>query len=59
MSISELIIERILTHGKEGAVSGVIKLEDGRTFEFADFYEFNVAKDTKVRSITSYVIHSK
>jgi hypothetical protein len=56
---SELILERILTHGKEGAASGVIKMEDGRTYEFADFYEFNGAKGTKIKSIISYIVQSK
>ena len=46
-------------HGKEGAVNGVIKMDDGRTQEFADFYEFSGGKGTKVKSITSYVIQSK
>jgi hypothetical protein len=57
--IAELTIERILTHGKEGAAGGVIKTEDGRIYEFADFYTFSGAKGTKVNSITSFVIQSK
>jgi hypothetical protein len=55
---SELILERILTQGKEGAVSGVIKIEGGKTYEFADFYEFSGAKGTKVKSINTFVIET-
>tara|TARA_R110002049_G_scaffold180936_1_gene347944 strand:+ start:1964 stop:2341 length:378 start_codon:yes stop_codon:yes gene_type:complete len=53
---SELILDRILTHGKEGAVSGIIKMQNGKKYAFSDFYEFSGAKGTKVKSITSYVI---
>lgn len=53
---SELILDRVLTHGKEGAVNGVMKMQNGKKYAFADFYEFNGAKGTKIKSITSYVI---
>lgn len=53
---SELILDRILTHGKEGAVSGVIKMQNGKKYAFSDFYEFSGAKGGKVKSITSYVV---
>ena len=53
---SELILDRILTHGKEGAVSGIIKMQNGKKYAFSDFYEFSGAKGTKIKSITSYVI---
>ena len=51
--------ERILTHGKDGAESGVITMEDGRTYQIADGYEFSGAKGTKTKSIISFVIQSK
>jgi hypothetical protein len=53
---SELILDRILTHGKEGAVSGTMKMQNGKEYAFSDFYEFSGAKGAKVKSITSYVI---
>ena len=53
---SELILDRILTHGKEGAVSGVIKMQNGKKYAFSDFYEFSCAKGGKVKSITSYIV---
>lgn len=53
---SELILDRILTHGKAGAVSGIIKMQNGKKYAFSDFYEFSGAKIVKVKSITSYVI---
>lgn len=54
--VSELILEQILSHGKEGAASGIMKMENGNDYAFSDFYIFNNAKGTKVKSITSYVI---
>lgn len=53
---SELILDRILTHGKEGAVSGIMKMPNGTKYAFSDFYEFSGAKGAKVKSITSFVI---
>lgn len=53
---SELVLDKILTHGKEGAVNGIIKMQDGKEYAFSDFYEFNSGRDAKVKSITSYVI---
>ncbi|MCB0661588.1 MAG: nuclear transport factor 2 family protein [Saprospiraceae bacterium] len=53
---SELTITSILTHGKEGAIQGIMKMDDGNEFGFADFYEFTSAGAKKVKSITSYVL---
>lgn len=55
-SASELILKQILTHGKEGAANGIIKAHNGKSYAFSDFYEFNNAKSSKIKSITSYVI---
>lgn len=54
--VSELKLDRLVTHGKEGAVSGVMKMQNGKNYAFSDFYEFTGAKGAKVKSITSYVI---
>ncbi len=54
--VSELILNRILTHGKEGAVSGILKMLNGKKYAFSDFYILSGAKELKVKSITSYVI---
>ncbi|MGA9636969.1 nuclear transport factor 2 family protein [Flavobacterium sp.] len=54
--ITELILDRILTHGKDGAVSGIMKMQNGKEYAFSDFYEFSGAKGTIVKSITSYII---
>jgi ketosteroid isomerase-like protein len=53
---SKLTIHQILTHGKEAAVHGEMVMEDGKTYAFADFYEFASAKSEKVKAIVSYVI---
>jgi hypothetical protein len=54
--VAELTIRHITTHGKVGAVDGTLVLEDGKTRAFCDVYEFNGAKATAVKEITSYVI---
>jgi hypothetical protein len=54
--VAELSIRHIATHGKAGAVDGTVILEDGIIRAFCDVYEFNGAKGTVVKEITSYVI---
>lgn len=54
--VSELVLEQILSHGKEGAVNGTMKIQDGKKYAFSDFYVFQGAKGTKIKFITSYVI---
>lgn len=53
---SELELEQILSHGKEGAANGTMKMQSGKKYAFSDFYQFNGAKGAKIISITSYVI---
>ena len=54
--VYELILDRILTQGKEGAASGIIQLQSGEIYAFSDFYKFNNAKGTKLSALTSFVI---
>jgi hypothetical protein len=54
--ISELIIEQILSHGKEGAVCGVKLMTSGERYAFSDFYIFKNAKGQEIISIKSHVI---
>ena len=53
---AELTIHSIVSHGKEAAIHGIMKMEDGNEFGFADFYHFTSAAAKKVQSITSYVL---
>lgn len=52
----ELKFDKILSHGKQGAVNGIMKMADGSSYAFADFYEFNNAKGTLIKSFVSYLI---
>ena len=54
--VVELVIDKIITHGKEGAVNGEIKMVDGQEYGFCDVYEFRGAKGASIKSIQSYVI---
>ena len=53
---SELIIDQILSHGKEGAANGIMKMQNGEKYAFSDFYMFQAAKGFKIKAITSYCI---
>lgn len=55
-NVSELRIDQILSHGKEGAANGIIKMQNGKKYAFSDFYKFQGAKGATIKSITSYVI---
>lgn len=56
----EFIIETILTHGNAGAVNGMIKAKDGKSYVFSDVYKFTShAKSVKVKEMTSYIIERK
>lgn len=50
----ELTVLHIATHGRVGAVDGTLRREDGTLFAFCDVYEFENAKGTSVKAITSY-----
>ncbi|MEX0723566.1 MAG: nuclear transport factor 2 family protein [Gracilimonas sp.] len=52
----ELDIHKIITHGKEAAVNGVIKSKDGKQYAFCDVYTFSGFKDVKIIEMTSYVM---
>tara|TARA_R110002050_G_scaffold34230_1_gene86573 strand:+ start:13719 stop:14051 length:333 start_codon:yes stop_codon:yes gene_type:complete len=56
LQTSELIIDQILSHGKEGAANGVMIMENGNQYAFSDFYIFQGAKGEKIKAITSYCI---
>jgi len=53
---SELRIDQILSHGKEGAANGIMIMVNGEHYAFSDFYVFQSAKGEKIKAITSYGI---
>ncbi len=53
-----LTLDKIVTHGKEGAVNGVTIAENGKHYAFCDVYDTNT-KGTTIKSIVSYVIETK
>ena len=54
--VAEAHIQHVVTHGKEGAASGIMIGENGKIFAFAEFYEFNSAKVSKMKSIQSCLV---
>lgn len=57
-SVTELMIDHVMSHGRVGAVNGLATHRDGAR-EFCDVYEFANAKAERVRSIRSYVIERR
>lgn len=54
--VAELRLDSILSHGREGAAQGLMKIESGTWYGFSDFYQFSSAKGDAVKTITSYLI---
>lgn len=49
-----VVIDRVMTHGRAGAVNGTVEFAGGKVCEFCDVYEFGSAKGNSVSRITSY-----
>ena len=41
VQMSKQILHQVVSHGKEGAVNGIMKMLDGRQYAFSDFYRFH------------------
>jgi hypothetical protein len=54
---SKLTVAHVLSHGKVGAVNGVVE-HKSRVTHFCDMFEFANAKGTSIARITSYRIES-
>lgn len=54
--LTEVEIHRVVTHGKEGAANGTLTDEDGNKYAFAEFYEFNSAKVSRVKNMSTYLL---
>lgn len=52
---ARLTMVHALSHGKAGAVNGVVEYAGGRAHGFCHVFEFGSAKGTSVSRITSYV----
>ncbi|MYA78628.1 MAG: nuclear transport factor 2 family protein [Gemmatimonadetes bacterium] len=53
---SDLVIESIITHGREAAVNGVIRSNSGQAHAFCDVVQFTSASSMKIKTMTSYSI---
>lgn len=57
--VEELTVSHVATHGRAGAVDGMLKMKNGERLAFCHVCEFTRAGGTQVRGITSYVIKTK
>ncbi|WP_199535621.1 nuclear transport factor 2 family protein [Rhodohalobacter sp. SW132] len=55
----ELEIDKVITHGKDASVNGIMKSKNGVQYAFCDVYTFSGFKNPKIREMTSYVIEVK
>ncbi len=53
---SDLVIETIITHGRDAAVNGVIRSNSGQSHAFCDVVQFASATGMKIKTMTSYSI---
>ena len=53
---SDLVIESIITHGREAVVNGVIRSNSGQAHAFCDVVQFTSAASMKIKTMTSYSI---
>lgn len=51
----EMTVDRIITHGKEAACSGIMKMGD-EYYAFCDLYHFKSAGSQIVNSMETYVV---
>lgn len=56
-TVSKLIIESLITHGKQGSASGVMFM-NAKAFSFCDVYHFASHKEHRVIEMHSYVLES-
>ena len=57
---SELVMDSILSHGKQCAANGVLKYPGGRNVAYCDMYTFTShAKDAKIKLLKAYAIEHK
>ncbi len=52
----KLEVHKIITHGKDAAVNGIMRSKEGKQYAFCDVYEFSGFKDPKISEMTSYVV---
>ena len=52
---TEVAIERVVSHGRAGAVNGIIT-RGGKRTAFCHMFEFNNTKGTHVKSISTYSV---
>lgn len=51
-----LLIQQVITHGKDAGAHGVLDFGHHHRVAFADFYEFASAGSNKIKRITSYAV---
>lgn len=56
IKITRLEILQIMSHGKEGSANGIITLEDGNKWAFAEFFSFSSVNYLQIKTIRSFLI---
>ena len=54
-SMDEMTLDKIITHGRDAAVSGRFSMQ-GKEYAFCDVYTFAGAKGSMLKSISSFIV---
>jgi len=54
--VKKLVLQTVVTHGRDASASGEMHMATGEVYAFCDVYAFAKASGTTLKSITSYVI---
>ena len=54
--VKKLVLQSVVTHGRDASASGEIHMASGEVYAFSDVYTFVGSLGTVLKSITSYVI---
>lgn len=54
--VKKLVLQSVVTHGRDASASGEMHMATGEVYAFSDVYTFVGSKGTTLKSITSYVI---
>jgi hypothetical protein len=57
-TVTKIAIDHVVSHGRAGAVDGTMQVAK-RTVAYCNIYEFDSAKGTSVRTITTYAIEQQ
>ena len=56
--VEKLVLRHAISHGRAGAVNGIMEMENGDSFAFCFVFEFSSVKGNAINALTLYMIAS-